>query len=174
LHREVGFLDHDKTVSLIRDPIKNSAIYYDDSVVERIWKLSGGHPFFIQQLCWNCIDILNQCKKDYQVKDMHLEKAIDATLAYNEVLKKLWNEEMHRDDQVILKTLSNLSENEQSLVLYSELVRQSRLSEKIVSQSLQKLEIHQLIEEIDSKAFQQKQYRFGIDLLRLWVKQVTL
>lgn len=173
LHHEVGFLNYDKTVSLIREPMKASSVYYDDSVVERIWKLSGGHPYFIQQLCWNCIDILNQSKSGYKVTMKYLERAIALSLTYNEVLKKLWNDELQRDDQAVLKTLSKLSEDEDSKVFHVELVKQSGLSEEVAVQSLQKLKVHQLINEQLSHEFQQNQYLFGIDLLRLWVRQIT-
>lgn len=173
LHHEVGFLNREETERLIREPVKPSAVNYDNDVVERIWKLTRGHPYFIQQLCRNCVDSLNKERQGYQVTNIHLEKAIEDSLRHNVVLDELWKKKIGKNDRLLLNILAQLAENDQNIV-YSELVHQSKLSEEVVSQSLQKLKTHQLIMEDFSSSLQQHQYRFGIDLLRLWVKLVAI
>ena len=169
LHKEVGFLNLQETERLIRDPVKLSAVIYDDRVVERIWNLTGGHPFFIQQLCYTCIDLLNTQRRGYQVAEEHLDGALEKTLTYNVILEDLWETEVNEDDREVLKTLAQLSGDEQVLVAMSELCEQLELGEDSVSKCLERLETQQLIVRDRLPDRERDGYRYGIDLLRLWV-----
>jgi GAF domain-containing protein len=169
LHKEVGFLNAEETEHLIRDPVKSSAVTYDDRVVERILNLTGGHPFFIQQLCYNCIDLLNKQRRGYQVTEEHLDSALEETLVYNATLENLWEIEIDEDDRKVLKTLAQLSGDEQTWVTMPELCKQLGLDENRVSKSLERLVTQQLIVRSQLPDQEQDGYRYGIDLLRLWV-----
>jgi GAF domain-containing protein len=169
LHKEVGFLNLQEAERLVRDPVKPSAVTYDDRVVERIWNLTGGHPFFIQQLCYTCIDLLNKQRRGYQVAEEHLDSALEKTLTYNVILEDLWETEVNEDDREVLKTLAQLSGDEQALVAMSELCEQLELGEDSVSKSLERLETQQLIVRDRLPDRERDGYRYGIDLLRLWV-----
>ncbi len=169
LHKEVGFLNVQESEFLIRNPVKTSAVTYKDRVVERILNLTGGHPFFIQQLCYSCIDLLNRQRRGYEVKEDHLDCALKETLAHNAVLENLWEREVNEYDKQVLKALAELPNGEQTWVALSELRKNAGLEESQISESLKRLETQRLIVRSRSLDQGQEVYRYGIDLLRLWV-----
>ncbi|MCB9104878.1 MAG: hypothetical protein H6633_11630 [Anaerolineales bacterium] len=50
LSRQITLLEQGATLQLIRQPAHN-ILTYEDSAAERIWRLTGGHPYFTQLLC---------------------------------------------------------------------------------------------------------------------------
>jgi hypothetical protein len=74
---EVGLLDEDSTKKLIVDPAEG-ILKYEESAIDRIWKLSAGHPSLTQLLC---LKIFNHCKEKKIVKtgdvDSILSKAME-------------------------------------------------------------------------------------------------
>jgi GAF domain-containing protein len=171
LHKEVGFLSSQEAEHLIRSPIEPSAVSYGNKVVERILKLTGNHPYFIQQLCYNCIDRLNQQQQGYQVTEEYLNWALHEALIHNSLLDYLWNEEITEDDRRVLKALAHLSDDEDVWVTIPQLIGQGGLAEESGSKSLEKLEKQQLIIRDRPPEQQQDRYRYGIDMLRLWIRR---
>jgi GAF domain-containing protein len=173
LHKEVGFLQEDAARRLIGEPVKAFGVTYADEVISRILKLSGGHPYFIQQLCHNCINILNQLRTGYDVTSTHLHQALEEALETGSdlTLQNLWRD-TNKDGQQILGLLARLATDERPGVAASELLRQSEqigMSMDDISRSLEKLEAQQLIVRERSAEREQDICRYNVDLLRIWV-----
>lgn len=168
-HREVGFLNKDEAERLIRKPVEMMGVTYTPSVVERILNLTGGHPFFIQQLCSNCIDILNEEERGYEVTDVTLSAALETALKHNTVLEYLWKKESTENDQMVLKSLAWLSGDGRRWVSKSQLLTDMQaLDDPQLSSVLQKLEAQKLVES-QSQDSAPTHYRYQVDLLRLWI-----
>lgn len=172
-HQEVGFLDRSESERLIRDPVKQSAVTYDDQVVEKILALTGGHPYFIQQLCFNCIDHLNQRKRGYQVTQELLNRAIEDALTHNALLDNLWEKEIAPNDQYVLTALAGLSDGE-TWVTALDLALRAGLEPEDVLRSLEKLETSRLIRYKQSLQGTDTMVQYRIDLLRLWVNRASI
>jgi len=170
LHKEVGFLDTQEAEHLIRDPVKPSAVTYDDRVVKRILRLTGGHPFFIQQLCHLCIDSLNQVRQGYEVTARHLDSVLERALepGSDAALEELWRG-ISNESQAVLRALAQLSGEEQSWVATPELLEQLELDEDSISRSLEELEEQQLVVHDASPDQEPNRYHCVFDLLRQWV-----
>lgn len=56
---ELGMLDYDQTVSLIRDPLEGH-MPYEDAAVDAIWRQTAGHPFLIQTICHRLVSLMNR------------------------------------------------------------------------------------------------------------------
>jgi hypothetical protein len=61
----VSFLGRADTESLIRHPIEQFPAVYADEVVEEIWQLTQGQPYFVQLLCHQLVELLNQEKRHW-------------------------------------------------------------------------------------------------------------
>lgn len=96
---EVGLLDEDSTKKLIVEPAKD-ILKYEESAIDRIWKLSAGHPYLTQLLCSN---IFNYCKEKKIVQNGDVDSILSKAMEEGEV--------------VLRGFLDTLDENEKSFFL---------------------------------------------------------
>lgn len=172
-HKEVGFLNEHESKRLIIEPVRPYAVTYEDDCVERILRLTAGHPYFIQQLCQNCVELLKQGGKSYVVTTDVLDEALQKALQQNSTLDNLWNQELDPIDRKLIIALSRLIQNLDEAVDETDLLRSCQVSEQDLVQSLQKPIFQKLITRrvAGNKC---AEYAFGVDMLRLWVNQLPL
>jgi GAF domain-containing protein len=108
-HREVGFLDADDAVALIRQPVAGQAVYHPDAV-DLLVRVTHGHPFLLQTLCHRLILEMNRRKSSNEVTAHDVEHAIQRVvrdggpdfLAYN-------FEDLTAQDLMLLRSAVELS-----------------------------------------------------------------
>ena len=61
LHRRIGCLPPDSAHRLIREPLERAGTVCEDLAVEKVWRLTGGHPYFTQLACHRLVD---RCHRD--------------------------------------------------------------------------------------------------------------
>ncbi|HEY4722980.1 MAG TPA: hypothetical protein VII92_14100, partial [Anaerolineae bacterium] len=132
-----------------------------------------GHPYFIQQLCHNCVNLLNRLQTGYDVTDAHLNQALEEALetGSDAMLQNLWRD-TNKSGQHILGLLARCATDERPGEAAGELLRQSELiglSADDIYRSLEKMEAQQLVVRDRSAQREQDIYRYEIDLLRLWI-----
>ena len=66
VYRVVSFLSKGDTHRLIKEPVKD-LVTYDEAIVERIYRLTAGQPFYTQVVCQNIIDHLNEKQKNQNI-----------------------------------------------------------------------------------------------------------
>jgi GAF domain-containing protein len=172
-HREIGFLSEDEASQLIQRPVEAQGVVYDDDVIKGIRRLTGGNPFFIQQLCQYCIELLNRRKDGYRVQKDHLDAALKQALQPGNVatIEDLWAG-VGAQAQRILRSLAELSREDQPWVASRDLfehVRHAGLKKSDISSSITRLSAYHLIEQASSEASREIRYRHSVDLMRLWV-----
>lgn len=168
-HKEVGFLDANEAERLITEPVKPFAVSYARECVERILKLTAGHPYFIQQLCQRSIALLNKRKEGYLVTMDILNQAIEDSLKYDQVLEQLWSTELSDMDKKLFQTLTDLIYRDNVWVPETEIIEKSQLTTGELVHILQKPIIQKLI-VCRQLADRTSEYAFGVDMLRLWIK----
>ncbi len=170
LHKEIGFLADDEAERLIREPVKESGVTYGDWVVRKIRNLTGGHPYLIQQLCYNCIERLNEAARGYEVTDEYLQSAIETVLQPGNatLLSDMWDD-IGAAAREVLKVLARLLAEESSWVpaasLRSALAQRPPRDDQIGA-ALDKLTTHRLLTSTRLSPGNELGYRFGFDLLR--------
>ncbi len=169
-HREVGFLNEVEARRLITEPAAQYAVTYDDACVDRTLKLTAGHPHFIQQLCSNCLVLLNNNAKDYRVTPAVLDEALAAALQHNYTLDSMWKTELSEDDRTILATMAQTISAADGEVPGEELLRQGTLDRERLNASLGKPVMRKLVVSC-AEADGAIAYRFGVDMLRLWLRR---
>jgi HAMP domain-containing protein len=101
LYKHVGFLEYDDAIRLIQEPVVEYGMSYDDLALEKIWRITAGHPYFLQLLCHSLVNLHNRSNRSYiTVSDVNT--ALDDILSSGEAhFVYLWNESTRIERQVL-------------------------------------------------------------------------
>jgi hypothetical protein len=168
-HMEVGFLSKLDTTKLITEPVKLFAIEYPQDFIEKIYMATNGHPFFVQQICNNCIEILNERREYYQMGEEVLQEAIDKSIDPGSVsvLNKLWDSS-NKLEKKILKIISE-KVSQGSVWLNVE-----EIKNEIITKEFEENEVYSAIERLNKKQLIHfdiiaNRVKFAFDLFRLYI-----
>jgi hypothetical protein len=64
LYRQIGFLTESAAIRLIREPVSPHLIY-DDLAIDKILRVTAGHPYFLQLVCYTLVNRANQRRSGY-------------------------------------------------------------------------------------------------------------
>lgn len=105
LYRHVGFLDQPEALRLIQDPVADYGMRYDDLALDKIWRMTAGHPYFLQMLCHALVQSHNRTQRSYMtIADVNA--ALDDLMATGEAhFVYLWTESTP-DERLVLAALS--------------------------------------------------------------------
>lgn len=91
IHRAVGLLGEANATRLVVEPVRGF-LEYDDLAIDKILRVTAGHPYFVQVLCHAVIFDANQERRTVVTAD-DVEAAIARTLEMSEAhLLALWRE----------------------------------------------------------------------------------
>jgi AAA+ ATPase superfamily predicted ATPase len=63
IYRKISYLSQDDTRRLIAEPL-GDAVDWPEEVIDSIYRLSGGHPFYVQVVCQNLVDLLIEAERN--------------------------------------------------------------------------------------------------------------
>jgi len=167
--REVSFLSKEDAAALVTEPVKDF-VRYSRKAVDRILRLTAGHPFFTQTVCLQIIEDLN----DDQENRVTVERVEEACREIVENapfhLAFLWRE-LKTDEKIIVSLLAEslpdglkyASVDDISSKLLDYELEYDRAT---ISKSLARLMEEHLIE----KGLDDEVYRFRMDLIRSWIQ----
>jgi len=75
IYRKISYLTQRDTCRLIEEPLAG-LVYYEAGVPERIYRLTAGQPFFTQAICMNCVDHLNEVRRNV-VNEADLDEVLE-------------------------------------------------------------------------------------------------
>lgn len=64
LYRQIDYLDQASANKLITQPVEGKVVY-DDLALDKIWRVTAGHPYFLQLVCYTLINYANRHKTGY-------------------------------------------------------------------------------------------------------------
>lgn len=101
LYKHVGFLEFDEAARLIQEPVADYGMFYDDLALDKMLRVTAGHPYFLQLLCHSLVNLHNRAKRSYiTVSDVNI--ALDKILSFGEAhFVYLWNESSRIERQVL-------------------------------------------------------------------------
>ncbi len=83
LYRKIDFLSEEAASKLICEPVAPHIIY-DDLAIDKILRVTAGHPYFLQLVCYTLVKRANQQKTGYvTISDVNV--ALDEMLRLGEV-----------------------------------------------------------------------------------------
>lgn len=83
LYRKIGYLDEKAATRLICEPVKPNLIY-DDLALDKILRITTGHPYFLQLVCYTLVKRANLQHSGY-VTISDVNAAVDEMLRLGEV-----------------------------------------------------------------------------------------
>jgi hypothetical protein len=106
LYRKIGFLDEAAAMRLITEPVAPNLIY-DDLALDKIMRVTAGHPYFLQLVCYTLVKQANIERSGY-VTISHVNAAVDEMLSLGEVhFAYLWRRSTEAE-RTILATVAHL------------------------------------------------------------------
>jgi GAF domain-containing protein len=168
---KVGFLSEMECRQLIIEPVQPYAITYSEDAIRRIYRLTGGQPYFVQQLCWNCVDLFNEKirhqnegendrqphqlvehgpkksetvnGKKSDITDEMVIQAMDRSLENSSILETVWYEETDSLDHQILRLLAQRNEaNGVFSLTAEEIATRIGVDPNLVRTSLEKMAVN--------------------------------
>ena len=171
LFRKVGFLSENDTTRLISDPVTGRVVY-GRGVVEVIYRLTAGQPFYTQMICQNLVDHMNEHRQNWvTVADL---KQVIAEIVDNPLPQMIYTWDALSDDEKIVLSLAGEILADGMAFATARQLRASvqtneypvHLSENTIRLTLEEMFRRELLEKDPSEGF-----RIKIDLLRLWIRR---
>lgn len=171
LYRQISYLGEEETVRLICDPVKPQLVY-DDLALDKIWRVTAGHPYFVQLVCYTLVNRANSQGTGY-ITISDVNAALEEMLRLGEVhFAYLWQRSTHTE-RALLTAVSQLME-------LDNLFRPADLAHYLAAYGIH-LEPAELIEGLNQLVYREilrevadegsTLYELRIGLVGLWVAQ---
>ncbi|MFM8319626.1 MAG: AAA family ATPase, partial [Chloroflexota bacterium] len=108
LYQHIGYLEREQALRLVQEPVAGFGMRYDDLALEKIWRVTSGHPYFLQLLCHSLVNLHNKSQRAYlTIADVN--SALDEILAAGEAhFVYMWAESTPQE-QLVLTALSRMA-----------------------------------------------------------------
>ncbi len=171
LYRQIGFLDRDAALHLIAEPVAPHLVY-DDLALDKILRVTAGHPYFLQLVCYTLVNRANAQRTGYvTINDVNatLEEMLrlgEAHFAY------IW-QRSSATERALLVAVAHMMDRElpfrpSDLQQYLADVG-IHLSPAEVTAALGRLVERDIMREVNTEATTQYELRIG--LVGLWTAQ---
>jgi hypothetical protein len=174
LYKHVGFLERAEAMRLVQEPVARYNMRYDDLVLDKMWRVTAGHPYLLQLLCHNLVRHHNQHKRNY-ITIADLNAALDDILTTGEAhFSYLWTQSTD-SERLILTALCRMIPitGQTTAVHVSDYLiaqRNFQMSRHLISETLERLAnrdiLHLRFLDDNLPAFSWK-----LGLLALWTEK---
>lgn len=171
LYRQIDFLSKGAARRLITEPVAPH-ILYDDLALDKIWRVTAGHPYFLQLVCYTLIKRANVKKTGY-VTISDVNAALEEMLRLGEVhFAYIWQRSTYTE-RALLTAVAHLMERDvpfhpTDLVQYLEQYG-FRFDAAEVTAGLNRLVEREIMGEIADEGTTFYELRIG--LVGLWAAQ---
>ncbi|HMQ54445.1 MAG TPA: AAA family ATPase [Anaerolineae bacterium] len=171
LYRHVAFLDEAAARTLVVEPVAPYGLRYDELALDKILRVTAGHPYFLQLLCHTLVNRANRRRRGYlTIQDVNdvlgeLVELGEAHFAF------LW-EQSSQPERLILATLTHLLGREPTVTAI-QLVQVLAERGMVVTlaqvlASLRRLIERDIVREISGEP---SRYEYKVVLVRLWIER---
>lgn len=171
LHQKIDYLSSESATRLITEPVAPNLVY-DDLALDKILRVTAGHPYFLQLVCYTLVKRANTQKTGYiTVSDVNA--ALDEMLRLGEVhFAYLWQRSDYTE-RALLTAVAHLMDSDQPFHP-EEIIRvlqpyDIHLDPGAVTAALQSLVERDIMREVTEQA--KTLYELRIGLVGLWVAQ---
>jgi hypothetical protein len=171
VYRKISYLSRRDTIRLITEPLKG-ILHYPPEVVEAIWRLSGGQPFFTQVICQNIVDhLIDRGEVNLTMADT--QKTIQEIVA-NPLPQMIYSWNSYAgSNQLILSSLAGLLDIAEEWADARWVVHFFRKNRLFLSIDRENANV--LLEDAYHREFLDKNesdaYRFRMDIFRHWIRR---
>ena len=169
LYERIRYLNKSSALRLITEPVSPHLVY-DDLALDKIWRVTAGHPYFLQLVCYTLVKQANISQNGY-VTISDVNAGLAEMLSLGEMhFAYLWQRSSFAE-QALLTAVAHLMDQDvafypDELVNYLEPYN-IHLSPADVTRALTSLVERDILQEVSSGATVQYELRVG--LVGLWV-----
>src|SRR5207302_6178795 len=109
-YRPISYLERSDALDLILKPVEGQ-VHYQSGVVESIYRLTAGQPFYTQAVCQNLIDRMNEAQTREAGSERLVEVVQDMVQNPLPQMIFLWDG-LERDEKLVLALLAELLPDE--------------------------------------------------------------
>ncbi len=171
LYKRVTFLSEAAAHALIVEPVAQHGLLYDDLALDKIVRVTAGHPYFLQLICHALVNRANREGRGYlTIRDVNdtLAELVELGEAH---FAFLW-EQSSPPEQLTLAALMRLLAKTPTVTAtqIAELLAERGITLEMpaVRESLRRLTERDIVREL---AGQPSRYEYKVDLVRLWVER---
>ena len=169
LYHRIGYLSKESATRLICDPV-DPHLVYDDLAVDKILRVTAGHPYFLQLVCYTLVNRANNQQTGY-VTISDVNATLDEMLQLGEMhFAFLWQRSTYTE-RALLTAVSHLMDQDQPFHPEEPVQKLTpygiRLNPIAVTAALQRLTERDIMREVLSQGT--TFYELKIGLVGLWV-----
>jgi hypothetical protein len=174
IYRQISYLEHADATRLITEPVAGR-VSYEPDVVEAIYRLTAGQPFYTQAVCQNLVDHLNEDR--INTATSHMVDDVVTGIVQNPFPQMifLW-EGLEDREKLVMALLAEVLSDDKDRAEPKHLVEKIStakypldLDNAAISTSLEKLFKQEILLKTEASA---AAYAFRMDLWRLWVRRM--
>ena len=167
-YKKITFLTPDDARRLITEPVAPN-LEYDPLAIDRIYSVTGGHPYFVQVVCHELVSYHNETQRVYMTAN-DVEEVLDRIVERGEAhFKFIWSESTPVEHSVLLALADILENADTSTVDQVQDLLDKRavdLNGTALPKVLDNLEMGDILTRSSPRS---SLYRFKIDLIRRWI-----
>jgi outer membrane protein assembly factor BamB len=170
LYKQVDFLDMESARRLVVEPVQSYGLLYDDLAIDKMLRVTTGHPYFLQLLCHSLVNLHNRERLNY-ITIQEVNHTLEEITRLGEAhLAFLWGESTKEEQAVLMALTRLISAGEPGTRgaiagLLGEHGFQIDSSE--TSEVAERLVQRGITREMGPEA---DRYEFTVDLMRLWIE----
>lgn len=165
--QEIGFLDELSAKRLITQPVRG-LLEYEQEALQAILKLSAGHPYFTQVICWTLFQRARQ-QQNWQVTRDDVESIVDEAIHHAEGGLAWFWDGLPISERVIL---SAVAESQRRAIETEQWVPEEPLTLLKKHGVVQTEPLVQAVNRLADKGFLDDiRFRVKVELVRCWLVQ---
>lgn len=173
LRRKVSFLEKEEAERLIREPV-GDVLWYDDLALEKILRATAGHPYFIQYICHEIVNIARREEKNF-VTLRDVDRALQTTVQETTGIIRHAYMSLNMEARVVLAAMSRITDDGRPYVGLDDILETMRQDDITVSkrdaiETTRHLFDRDFISERGQDGAS-RQYGFTMDIVRVWLEQ---
>ena len=160
---------------MIEDPVSAYNMRYDDLALDKMWRLTSGHPYFLQLFCHSLVNRHNKTERNY-VTIADVNAALEEILTSGEAhFIYLWTESTSAERMVLfaLSRIMPLTGHATAVQVVDYLLERGvTMRRRAGRQALHRLSLRDILTTEDRlEASMDAAYRWKLGLLGLWVEK---
>ena len=167
--RRIGLLTANDATRLIVEPVRGYVLY-DDGIPEQILRITAGHPYYTQVICQTMVDYVNN-KRDFAIGSEQLFEIVEQVLQNPPPpLNHVWDGFSQQEkiaSAALAYVLKDPAEYEDVQILRDRMPDELRA--QIPEAASMVVACDHLCREDWLEKRSSTEYRFRLDLLRLWI-----
>jgi len=171
LYKRVHLLDMEAARRLIEEPVQSYGLLYDDLAIDKMLRVTAGHPYFLQLLCHALVNLHNRERLNYiTIRDVN--RTLGEIVGLGEAhLAFLWGESTKEERAVLMALARMISAGEPGTCgAIAGLLEEHglQIAPAEVSALAEGLARREIVRETGPEA---DRYEFTVDLMRLWIEE---